>query len=74
MNKDENTMQVTISYQGDISVGIRPWWYEMTIYRFSNDDNSKEYRERIREQIKTLYMLTDGEFECQVYFDDEKID
>lgn len=69
---DDETMKVFIHFQADPSVGCNPYTYVMYIPRVTNQDDSPEYREEVREKIKTLYNELDCEFTCDVYFDDEQ--
>lgn len=62
-------MKVIICFQGDSSVGIFPYGFDMTIPPFE-----PEYREDTRELIKKLYIELDGEFKPNVYFEDENFD
>lgn len=68
---DPYTAKVHIYFQGDRSVGIQPWSYDMTIHRQQiSDDESRDW---IRAEVKKLYTEMD-DFICQVTFDDEDFD
>lgn len=69
---DDETMKVFIHFQADVSVGCNPYTYVMYAPRVTNQDDSPQYREEVRGKIKALYDELDGEFTCDVYFDDEK--
>jgi hypothetical protein len=60
-------MKVLIHFEGDPSVGIFSYSFDMTIPEFE-----PEYREDTRAMIKNLYTELDGEFYPKVYFEDEK--
>jgi hypothetical protein len=71
-----DTFSATIEFKGDMSVGIRPYYYTMDldanlIEVFADD---KAYREELRGKIQALYTEIDGEMKCHVIFSDETID
>ncbi len=59
-------MKVVIHFEGDSSVGIFPYSFDMTIPEFE-----PEYKEETRKMIKDLYTELDGEFVPKVWFEDE---
>jgi len=70
------TFFATILFNGDSSVGIRPYSYTMgldanLIELFADD---KTYREELRSKIQALYTEIDNEMKCHVIFSDETID
>jgi hypothetical protein len=68
-------MKVTIYFPNDPSVGIFSTWYGMEIPDFRefgmNEKELREFREEMRDKIKSLYTELDGEFTCRVWFEDE---
>jgi hypothetical protein len=65
----------TIEFRGDMSVGIRPYYYTMDldanlIEVFADD---KAYREELRAKIQALYTEIDNDMKCHVIFSDETI-
>ena len=59
-------MKVLIHFEGDSSVGIFPYSFEMEI-----PDFEPEYKEETRQMIKQLYTELDGEFIPRIYFENE---
>jgi hypothetical protein len=68
---DRYIMNAHIYFPNDPSVGMFPYSYDMTIYRFTEIDDSSEYREDIRAKIQELYKNMDDS-SCFVSFDDER--
>ena len=68
--------KATILFNGDSSVGVRPYAYTMELDAnlIEAFKDSKDYREILREQIQTLYTEIDGEMKCHVIFSNETID
>ncbi len=65
----------TIEFRGDMSVGIRSYYYTMDldanlIEVFADD---KAYREELRAKIQALYTEIDNDMKCHVIFSDETI-
>jgi len=72
----QSQFHATILFNGDSSVGVRPYAYTMEldanlIELFADD---KEFREEVRAKITKLYEVIDGEMKCHVIFSDETID
>ena len=70
-----DTFSATIEFRGDMSVGIRPYYYTMEldanlIEVFADD---KTYREELRGKIQALYTEIDNDMKCHVIFSDETI-
>jgi hypothetical protein len=70
-----DTFSATIEFRGDMSVGIRPYCYNMDldanlIEVFADD---KTYREELRAKIQALYTEIDSDMKCHVIFSDETI-
>ena len=71
----DDTFSATILFNGDMSVGIRPYCYTMDldanlIEVFADD---KAYREELRAKIQALYTEIDNDMKCHVIFSDETI-
>jgi hypothetical protein len=69
------TFFATILFNGDSSVGIRPYSYAMgldanLIEVFADD---KTYREELRSKIQALYTEIDNDMKCHVIFSDETL-
>ncbi len=62
-------MKATAVFDGDSSVGIFGYSFDMEVPEFD-----EEFREEVRAKIKETYDWLDGEFTCQVYFSDERLD
>ncbi len=71
-----DTFSATILFNGDSSVGVRPYSYTMGLDANLIEvfEDCKEYREELRDDIKYLYSMIDGEMKCHVIFSDETID
>ncbi len=71
-----DTFSATILFNGDSSVGIRPYSYTMdldaNLIELFADDTT--YREELRGKIQALYTEIDGDMKCHVIFSDETID
>jgi hypothetical protein len=70
-----DTFSATIEFRGDMSVGIRPYYYTLgldanLIEVFADD---KAYRDELRNKIQALYTEIDNEMKCHVIFSDETI-
>jgi hypothetical protein len=70
-----DTFSATILFNGDSSVGVRPYSYTMEldanlIEVFADD---KAYREELRAKIQALYTEIDNDMKCHVIFSDETI-
>jgi hypothetical protein len=70
-----DTFSATIEFRGDMSVGIRPYYYTLgldanLIEVFADD---KAYRDELRNKIQALYTEIDNEMKCHEIFSYETI-
>lgn len=63
-------MKATVIFNGDSSVGDRPYSYEMEIPDFEYGCGLA-YRDEVRKLIQELYKELDGEYIPHVIFEDE---
>jgi hypothetical protein len=70
------TFYATILFNGDSSVGVRPYSYTMGLDANLIEvfEDCKEYRNELRAKIQALYTEIDSEMKCHVIFSDETID
>lgn len=69
------TFYATILFNGDSSVGVRPYSYTMGLDANLIEvfEDCKEYREELRGKIQALYIEIDNDQRCIVIFSDETI-